>query len=40
MLEAQDSLARSETQTATALLAMYKSLGGGFRPLERVTASR
>jgi multidrug efflux system outer membrane protein len=40
MLEAQDSLAQSETQTATALLAMYKSLGGGFRPLERVTVSR
>jgi len=34
MLEAEDRLARSETQTATALLAMYKSLGGGFRPLD------
>lgn len=33
MLEAEDQLAQSETQTATALLAMYKSLGGGFRPL-------
>lgn len=34
MLAAEDQLARSETQTATALLAMYKSLGGGFRPLD------
>ena len=33
MLEAEDRLAQSETQTATALLAMYKALGGGFRPL-------
>lgn len=32
-LEAEDRLAQSETQTATALLAMYKALGGGFRPL-------
>lgn len=34
-LQAEDALALSETQTATALLAMYKALGGGFRPLER-----
>jgi multidrug efflux system outer membrane protein len=40
MLEAEDRLAQSETQTATALLAMYKSLGGGFRPLERATVAR
>lgn len=33
VLEAEDQLARSETQTATALLATYKALGGGFRPL-------
>lgn len=33
VLEAEDQLAQSETQTATALLAMYKSLGGGFRPV-------
>jgi outer membrane protein, multidrug efflux system len=33
MLEAEDRLARSETQTATSLLAMYKALGGGFRPV-------
>lgn len=32
VLEAEDQLARSETQTATALLATYKALGGGFRP--------
>lgn len=33
LLEAEDRLALGETQTATALLAMYKALGGGFRPL-------
>ncbi len=33
-LQAEDALAQSETQTATALLAMYKALGGGFRPLQ------
>jgi multidrug efflux system outer membrane protein len=38
-LAAEDQLARSETQTATALLATYKALGGGFRPMQR-TASR
>lgn len=32
-LEAEDRLAQSETQTATSLLAVYKALGGGFRPL-------
>ena len=35
-LQAEDALAQSETQTATALLAMYKALGGGFRPLAAV----
>ena len=30
-LAAEDQLAQSETQTATALLATYKALGGGFR---------
>jgi outer membrane protein, multidrug efflux system len=30
MLEAQDRLARSETETATALVAVYKALGGGW----------
>lgn len=34
LLEAQDRLAESETQTATALVATYKSLGGGFRPIN------
>lgn len=33
LLEAEDRLARTETQTATSLLAMYKALGGGFRPI-------
>lgn len=33
MLDAEDRLAQSQTQTATALLAMYKALGGGFRQL-------
>jgi len=35
MLEAEDRLARTETQTATSLLAMYKALGGGFRPVAQ-----
>jgi multidrug efflux system outer membrane protein len=39
-LTAEDQLAVSETQTATALLATYKALGGGFRPLEGQTAAR
>lgn len=33
-LTAEDQLALSQTQTATALLATYKALGGGFRPLD------
>lgn len=33
-LTAEDQLAQSQTQTATALLATYKALGGGFRPLD------
>jgi len=33
-LTAEDQLALSETQTATALLATYKALGGGYRPLS------
>ena len=41
MLEAEDRLAQGETQTATSLLAMYKSLGGGFRPVDkRLVSSR
>jgi multidrug efflux system outer membrane protein len=38
LLEAEDRRAQGATQTATALLAMYKALGGGFRPLT--TAAR
>jgi multidrug efflux system outer membrane protein len=30
MLEAQDQLAQSQTRTATALVALYKALGGGW----------
>ena len=30
LLEAQDRLAESETRTATALVAVYKALGGGW----------
>jgi len=30
LLEAQDRLAESETRTATALIAVYKALGGGW----------
>lgn len=37
-LTAEDQLALSETQTATALLATYKALGGGFRPLDAQAA--
>ncbi|MBL8270890.1 efflux transporter outer membrane subunit [Steroidobacter sp.] len=38
-LTAEDQLALSETQTATALLATYKALGGGFRPLDAKAAA-
>ncbi len=34
LLEAQDQLAQSETSTATALVAIYKSLGGGWEIVE------
>ncbi|HEY0938875.1 MAG TPA: efflux transporter outer membrane subunit [Steroidobacter sp.] len=37
-LTAEDQLAVSQTQTATALLATYKALGGGFRPLPAQAA--
>lgn len=37
-LQAEDALAQSQTQTATALLSMYKALGGGFRPLPQAAA--
>lgn len=39
-LAVEDQLARSETQTATALLATYKALGGGFRPLDPTALAR
>jgi multidrug efflux system outer membrane protein len=31
LLQAQDQLAQSETNTATALVAVYKALGGGWQ---------
>jgi multidrug efflux system outer membrane protein len=31
LLQAQDQLAVSETTTATALVAVYKALGGGWQ---------
>jgi outer membrane protein, multidrug efflux system len=38
-LEAEDALARSRSQTATSLIAVYKALGGGWEtaPLPRYT---
>lgn len=45
MLEAQDRLAQSETDTATSLVAVYKALGGGWetlvdpKPVEEEVAS-
>jgi outer membrane protein, multidrug efflux system len=36
LLEAQDRLARSKTDTATALVALYKALGGGWEMVEKV----
>jgi len=39
MLEAEDRLAASETETATALLSVYKALGGGFRPVAATALS-
>jgi multidrug efflux system outer membrane protein len=38
VLEAEDRLTQSETRTATALLATYKALGGGFRPVTTASA--
>ncbi len=34
LLEAQDRLAASQTRTVTALVAVYKALGGGGSPTE------
>ena len=36
LLEAQDRLARSKTDTATALVALYKALGGGWEIVDKV----
>ena len=40
LLEAQDRLADSATRTATALVAVYKALGGGWEMAPEVTYSR
>jgi len=40
LLEAQDRLADSETQTATILVAVYKALGGGWEIAEGRTYSK
>jgi outer membrane protein, multidrug efflux system len=36
LLESQDRLADSETLTATALVAVYKALGGGWERAEEM----
>jgi multidrug efflux system outer membrane protein len=40
LLEAQDRLAESETLTATALVAVYKTLGGGWEIAEERSYSQ
>jgi multidrug efflux system outer membrane protein len=40
LLEAQDRLADSETLTATALVAVYKALGGGWEVVEEAAYSQ
>lgn len=35
LLQAQDQLAQSETTTATALIAVYKALGGGWEEVDK-----
>jgi multidrug efflux system outer membrane protein len=40
LLEAQDRLAESQTLTATALVAVYKALGGGWEIAEGETYSK
>jgi multidrug efflux system outer membrane protein len=40
LLEAQDQLAESETLTATALVAVYKALGGGWEIAPEMAYSR
>jgi outer membrane protein, multidrug efflux system len=39
LLEAQDRLAESETLTATALVAVYKALGGGWEIVPEMAYS-
>ncbi|MGH8230003.1 MAG: TolC family protein, partial [Steroidobacteraceae bacterium] len=41
-LDAEDALARSRTQAATSLIAVYNALGGGWEaaPVPRYTATR
>jgi outer membrane protein, multidrug efflux system len=40
LLDAQDRLADSETLTATALVAVYKALGGGWAPAGEERGTR
>jgi outer membrane protein, multidrug efflux system len=40
LLEAQDQFARSQTRTATSLVALYKALGGGWENSPPTTDSR
>lgn len=40
MLETQSRLAQTETDTATALLSVYKALGGGFRTQQLTAAAK
>jgi multidrug efflux system outer membrane protein len=40
LLEAQDRLADSETLTATALVAVYKALGGGWKMAPEMASSK
>jgi outer membrane protein, multidrug efflux system len=40
LLEVQDRLADSETLTATALVAVYKALGGGWEMAPEMASSK
>jgi multidrug efflux system outer membrane protein len=40
LLESEDRLARSRTEAATSLIAVYKSLGGGWEAPQRMAQSR
>ncbi len=39
LLESEDRLARSRTEAATSLIAVYKSLGGGWHPMDAVATT-